>query len=93
MKIKRTKEFDKWFKKLRDNKFKKKIANRFHNITLGNFGDCKRLDEFLWELRFKESYRIYYIVVDEVVIIFGGSKDTQTRDIIKAKHILQEHIK
>jgi putative component of toxin-antitoxin plasmid stabilization module len=28
-----------------------------------------------------------------VVIIFGGSKDTQTRDIIKAKHILQEHIK
>jgi putative addiction module killer protein len=46
IKIKRTKEFDKWFKKLRDNKFKKKIANRFNNITLGNFGDHKRLDEF-----------------------------------------------
>lgn len=92
MKIITTKEFDAWFRKLKNMAFKTKVDARFENIRKGNLGDYKRIDEFLWELRFRDSYRIYYIIIDNVIVVYGGHKDTQSKDILKAQQIIKELI-
>lgn len=89
--INKTPEFVKWFDKAKDGVFKKKFNNRIEQIKQGNFGFNKRLDEYLFELKFKGNvgYRVYYLVVDKhVFIIWGGVKDTQSKDIKKANQIL-----
>jgi putative addiction module killer protein len=90
MKIYKTTEFSLWFKKLKDMSFKKKLEMRFQNVVDGNFGDYKRLNEFLFELRFRSSYRVYCMTIDSgVIIIFAGKKDSQSKDIETANKIIK----
>ena len=60
----------------------------------GNFGDHKKIDNEISELRLKfgSGYRIYYTEIDNVIVLLvnGGNKSTQNKDIQKAKQILQE---
>lgn len=59
-----------------------------------NFGDCKKIYHEIFELRLKfgSGYRIYYTEIDNMIVLLinGGDKSTQTKDIEKAKSILQE---
>ncbi|MYE88885.1 type II toxin-antitoxin system RelE/ParE family toxin [Candidatus Poribacteria bacterium] len=66
----------------------------YNRLHLGNFGDYKRLTTDLYELRihYGPGYRVYLGVADRVIVILlcGGSKKTQRRDIQKAKEYWEE---
>lgn len=79
--------FEKWFKDL-DTQAKITIRLRFDRVSLGNFGDCEPLRSGVWELRIHSGpgYRIYFGKKGDtiVVILTGGLKKTQQKDIEKA---------
>lgn len=87
--IKKTTQFQEWFKNLKDIKIKARITLRLKSVSLGNFGDHKSLGENLFELRFffGSGYRIYYTIKSGQVIflLIGGDKSSQNKDIKKAK--------
>jgi len=89
MKIIRSKIFDTWLSSLRDTQWKYRILARIKMIgSAGYFGDTKRLDKGVSELRFRSGsgFRVYYSChKDEVIILpCGGDKGSQQRDIQKA---------
>ena len=63
-------------------------------VSLGHFGDVKPVSGKISEMRFffGSGYRIYYTVKNNVVVFLlnGGDKDSQKKDIEKAKTILNE---
>jgi len=90
--IEKTIEFDKWLRRLKDLKGKAKILFRIQKIESdGHFGDCKPVGDGIRELRvnFAKGYRVYIKEKDEkiVVLLIGGDKSTQQKDIKKAKEI------
>ncbi len=93
--IEKTAEFDKWFRKLKDLKAKAKILFRIQKIENdGHFGDCKPVGDGIKELRinFAKGYRVYFNEKDGkiIILVIGGNKSTQQRDIKKAKEILKK---
>ncbi|MDD3013754.1 MAG: type II toxin-antitoxin system RelE/ParE family toxin [Candidatus Gastranaerophilales bacterium] len=72
-----------------------RIRVRLDRIILGNFGDHKHLDNGVYELRFMNNsgFRIYYGIDNDIVVILlnGGDKDTQDRDIEKAKNYWKDY--
>jgi putative addiction module killer protein len=71
------------------------IKDRFDRIeAYGHFGDHKEVDKRanIWELRWKSGRRIYFGHIDEttIVILVGGNKNGQDKDIRKAKRILED---
>lgn len=80
-----------WLKSL-DGSVRKRILLRLDRLKDGNFGDYKQLNEFLYELRFSigAGYRIYYIIENDVIVLLinGGDKKSQSKDIIKANEII-----
>ncbi len=86
--------FDKWLAGVKDIQHRARIISRFDHIQLGNFGDHKKLGENLFELRFffGPDFRLYYTVIGEKVVLLlcGGNKSTQSKDIKKAKTIMDE---
>lgn len=87
--------FDDWFESLREMHTKSKILTRLARLKLGNFGDCKSLGDEIAELRihYGPGIRIYYSKVGNKVILLlcGGDKGSQSRDIDKAKEYLKEY--
>lgn len=85
--------FDIWMNSL-DNSMKVRVSKRMERVQEGNYGDYKKLDSDISELRFKfgSGYRIYFAEVDNVIIILlcAGDKSTQAKDIEKAKEYLQD---
>jgi putative addiction module killer protein len=94
-KIEQTDLFAKWLFKLKDLKGRVAIARRIERMEQGNFGDMKSLGENFSELRITTGpgYRIYFIQKEERIIILlaGGDKSTQSKDIAKAKTMLKEY--
>ncbi len=92
--IKQTDTFSKWLHKLKDIQAKVSILRRIDRIKDGNFGDYKSVGDGVSELRITTGpgYRVYYTLKEDEVIILliGGDKSTQTKDIEKAKEILKE---
>jgi putative addiction module killer protein len=92
--IKKTDGFEKWFTKLRDINGKGRILSRLKRAELGNLGDFKAISAGLFEMRIDcgPGYRIYFTRKGEVIILLliGGDKSTQDRDILKAKQMLSE---
>ena len=82
--------FDKW-KATLDEKAQSRVDDRLDRLRFGNFGDHKPIGEELYELRFffGPGYRIYYAIVEGriILLIAGGDKKTQSKDIRKAKNI------
>ena len=89
-----TPQFDKWLKKLRDRTVLSRFDIRFNRIAKGNFGDTKKIAASLFELRFffGSGYRIYYTIRNGKIILLlcGGDKSTQSKDITQAKTILTQ---
>ncbi len=67
------------------------VRTKLARVRLGNFGDCKPIKNGagIWEIRifYGPGYRIYFgkIRQEIVVLLLGGNKGSQTRDIAKAK--------
>ena len=70
----------------------KKVLVRIERVRLGNLGDYRSLKDDLYELKFNNGLRIYFTEMNnEIIILFyGGNKKTQTKDIKKAKELLEE---
>lgn len=94
MKILQTPGFRDWLIKLRDRKARLRIGERIDRLGAGHFGDTKSVGDGVQELRmrFGPGYRIYYVWRGDVLIILliGGNKDSQARDIAKAKRMAKE---
>jgi putative addiction module killer protein len=94
--IEKTSDFHKWFRKLKDRKAKAKILVRIQRIEeKGNFGDCQPVGEGISELKihYAAGYRIYFKEHDGclVLLLIGGDKSTQSKDIEKAKLLWENY--
>ena len=94
--ILKTEEFDKWLRKLRDKRAVAKILLRIQRIEeLGNFGDCESVGGEIRELRihYAKGYRVYMSKQGKTVVllIIGGIKTSQSRDIKRAQVILKTY--
>jgi putative addiction module killer protein len=87
-----TETFQAWFLSLRDVVGRTAVARRIDRLVLGNFGDTKSIGGGLSELRVDvgPGYRVYFTVRGRqiVVVLAGGDKSTQQRDIMVAKAAL-----
>ena len=83
--IRKTAEYADWFSGLRDLQAQARIQTRIRRLTLGNPGDVKPVGEGVSELRidYGPGYRVYFIQqgTQIVVLLAGGDKRTQARDI------------
>jgi putative addiction module killer protein len=94
--IEKTDEFDKWLRKLKDIRAKTKILFRIQRIEqYGNFGDCEPVGEGISELRihYAKGYRVYLKEYGEKIVLLlnGGDKSSQQKDIAKAKQIWSDY--
>ena len=82
-----------WLKSL-DGTTRKRILLRFDRLKDGNFGDYKQLNEYLYELRFNfgSGYRVYYTFENNTIVLLinGGDKKSQVKDIKKAQEIINK---
>ena len=89
--------FDEWLEALRDAAGRSRIDARLLRVEAGNLGDCKPVGEGVLELRidFGPGYRVY--LAEEgptlVLLLIGGDKSTQTKDIKTAQAYWQEYRK
>ncbi len=92
--IESTTQYNKWFKKLKDASSRIKILARLSRAENGNFGDHKQLGEKLYELRLFSGpgFRIYYTIKKGriVLLLVGGDKSRQQKDIKKADALLKK---
>ncbi|RRD55736.1 type II toxin-antitoxin system RelE/ParE family toxin [Comamonadaceae bacterium OH2545_COT-014] len=83
--------FAKWFAKLRDTRARSQIAKRLSYMQLGNFGDTSPVGEGVSELRVHvgAGYRVYYARHGNalVLLLCGGDKSSQARDIKMAQQL------
>ena len=85
--------FHQWLSGLKGQQARMRIHARIDRVGLGNFGDAEPVGEGLSELRihYGPGYRLYYMQREmRVVMLCGGDKSSQTRDIEKAKIIAKE---
>ena len=96
MKIARTAEFKKWFDKQTE-KSKTQVDARLKNIEFHSyFGDHKSLGGKLLELRWKNGRRVYYTLLTTdslTLVLLGGIKNGQKKDIEKARKLLEREIR
>lgn len=89
-----TEEFDSWLIKLRDRKARARIQARIDRIELGNFGDVQPVGGGISELRIFHGpgYRVYFTKHSSmiVVLLVGGDKSSQDKDIERAKILARE---
>ena len=87
--------FKEWLEALRDVNGRAKIRVRLDRARLGNLGDNKPVDEGVWELRIDHGpgYRVYFAKEGTrlVLLLVGGDKASQKRDIAQAVSYLQDH--
>ena len=93
-KIEKTDNFDKWLRKLKDLRAKAKILFRIQKIENDDhLGDCEPVGNGIRELKidYAKGYRVYFKESDGkiIILLIGGDKSTQQRDIEKAKEILK----
>jgi putative addiction module killer protein len=92
--IRQTGRFARWFESLRDSRARTRIQARIRRLSLGNFGDTKSVGEGVSELRidYGPSYRVYFIQRGDVLVVLlaGGDKRTQDRDIATAHAMARE---
>ena len=93
-KVQKTEEFDEWLTNLADQKAKAKIVSRIERLGLGDPGDVKPIGEGVSEMRvaYGPGYRIYFKQTGKTVVLLlcGGDKSTQGKDIRRAKTIAAE---
>ena len=90
--IEKTVEFDKWLRKLKELKAKAKILFRIQKVeTDEHFGDCEPVGDGIREFKinYSKGYRVYFKEKGGkiILLLIGGDKSTQQKDIKKAKEI------
>jgi putative addiction module killer protein len=89
-----TDSFKNWFADLGDANAKRRITQRIVRLQSGLLGDVKPVGEGVSELRidYGPGYRVYFVRRRGQVIILlcGGDKRTQERDISRAKLLAEE---
>ena len=92
--IEPTPHFTSWLKGMRDRRARAKINVSIERLALGTLGDTKHLGMGLQECRnnYGPGYRIYYSIQGEklLILLCGGDKDSQQRDIRKARALIDE---
>ena len=81
-------EFDDWIDGLKDNITRIRLSRRLDKARRGHLGDVKFVGDGVWEMRefFGSGFRMYYVQQGELLIVMlgGGDKSTQQRDIDRA---------
>ena len=90
----RSETFSRWLGRLRDRQAAARIRTRIDRVALGNIGDTRSVGGGISELRinYGPGYRLYYTRrgEDMIILLCGGDKDSQRRDIERAKEIAIE---
>lgn len=91
-----TDEFARWLKRLNDAAARARILVRIQRLSLTeNFEDAKPVGDGVFEMRidYGPGYRLYYALRGNelVLLLIGGNKSSQQRDIAKAKKLNQEY--
>ena len=94
--VTQTDEFARWLKRLKDANARARILVRIQRLSLtGNFGDAKPVGDGVCKMRidYGPGYRLYYALRDNelVLLLIGGDKSSQRKDIEKAKRLNQEY--
>jgi len=88
--------FIEWVEKLKNRKTAAMVKTRLERIMFGNYGDHRTVGDQIYELRIHENpgYRVYFVEPGKniVLILLGGNKSSQKRDIQKAKKYWQDFI-
>jgi putative addiction module killer protein len=92
--IRQTEKYSQWFSGLKDQATRARIDVRIRRLSLGHVGIAKSVGEGVSELKldFGPGYRIYfgYEKREIVILLCGGDKGTQDRDIKAAQKLLRE---
>lgn len=92
--VRQTEVFAAWFEGLRDRGARARITVRIRRLSLGNPGDVRPVGSGVSEMRIDHGpgYRLYFVGRGDtiVVLLCGGDKRTQDRDIARAIELAQE---
>lgn len=93
--LEQTRVFSRWLKDLDNLQARAAIVLRLRHVALGNLRDVKSVGGGVSELRWHlgPGYRVYFCRRGEQIILLlaGGDKSTQVRDIARAKKLAKEH--
>jgi putative addiction module killer protein len=92
--IRSTPDFERWLSGLRDKTAKARIAERINRLARGALGDWKSVGKSVRELRVDHGpgYRVYFVQRGDelIVLLCGGDKSSQQRDIARAVRLAEE---
>lgn len=92
--LRSTKRFDEWLQALRDERARVRIVRRIDRLRFGNFGDAEPVGGGVSEMRvdYGPGYRVYFTQFGPtlVLLLCGGDKGSQSRDIARAKSLASE---
>lgn len=92
--LRETETFHAWLMALRDLRARARIAERIRRLALGLKGDVKPVGDGVSELRvhYGPGYRVYLKEQGPVLVILlcGGDKSSQAKDIARAKTLAKE---
>ncbi len=84
--------FDEWFDELPED-YQIMVDDRLAGVRQGSFGEINHIGDGVWELKFRKgrAIRIYYgrIGKQVLLLVVGGDKRTQKRDVAKAKALFE----
>ncbi len=87
--------FEDWYRGFRDAPTRQRIRARLNRLMTRNFGDFKPVGGEVYEIRldFGPGYRIYFARVGDILVVLlgGGDKSTQQKDIDRAIDMWKEH--
>jgi len=93
--LEQTSLFSRWLEGLKDYRAKAAIVLRLKQVAVGQWGDVKSVGAGVSELRWHigPGYRVYFIRQGDYIVLLlaGGDKSSQARDIAKAKALAKEH--
>jgi putative addiction module killer protein len=93
--IKNTDYYQNWYDNLKDNRAKARIDLRLNSVKKGTFGKQRSVGNGIFELKIEygQGYRLYYKKIGNEILLLlcGGDKSTQSKDINNAKKILKEY--
>ena len=87
--------FVEWLRELDDRQARARIEARLARVAVGNLGDVESVGEGVLELRIDwgPGYRVYFSRLGKVIVLLlcGGDKRTQQRDIKRAKAYCEDY--
>jgi putative addiction module killer protein len=92
--VRQTETFARWFARLRDRRAQRRVQARIDRLQIGNAGDVRPVGEGVLEMRidYGPGYRVYFVQrgVALVILLAGGNKGTQPRDIVLAHKLARD---